>query len=75
MGGSSYDRDVYEESSSSSWGSSYGSSFGTSSESAKKFTSATLHSSMNPKGKILKSNSKSPSEAFTAVLKLDNDDD
>ena len=60
MGGSSYDRDVYEESSSSGWGSSYGSSFGTSSESAKKFTSTTLHSSMNPNGKILKSNSKSP---------------
>ena len=60
MGGPTYDRDVYEESSSSSWGSSYSSSFGTSSESAKKFTSTTLHSSMNPKGKILKSNSKSP---------------
>lgn len=59
MGGFSYDRDVYEESSSSSWGSSY-SSFGTSSESAKKFTSTSLDSSMKPNGKILKSKSKSP---------------
>ncbi len=59
MGGSSYDRDVYEESSSSSWGSSYG-GFGTSSESAKKFTSTSLDSSMKPNGKILKSKTKSP---------------
>lgn len=59
MGGFSYDRDVYEESSSSSWDSTY-SSFGTSSESVKKFTSTSLDSSMQPKGKILKSNSKSP---------------
>lgn len=60
MGGSSYDRDVYKECSSSSWGSSYSSSFGTSYESSKMFTSTTLHTSMNPKGKILTSNSKSP---------------
>ena len=59
MGGSSYDRDVYEESSSSSWGSSY-SSFGTSSESAKKFTRTSLDSSMKPNAKILKSKTKSP---------------
>ena len=58
MGGFSYDRDVYSDSSSSSWGSS--SSFGASSYSASKFTSSSLHSSMKPNGKILESNSKSP---------------
>jgi len=52
MGGSSYDRDVYSGSSSSSWG--------TSSASTKKLSSRSLDSSMDPTGKILKSNSKYP---------------
>ena len=51
MGGSSYDRDVYSDSSSSSWGSS--SSFGASSYSASRFTSSSLDSSLKPNGKIL----------------------
>lgn len=58
MGGSSYDRDVYSGSSSSSWGSS--SSFGASSYSVYKFTSSSLDSSMKPNGKILESKTKSP---------------
>lgn len=59
MGGSSYDRDVYSSSSSRGWRSSY-SSFGESSYSESKLSSSTLHSSMNPKGKILRSNTKTP---------------
>lgn len=55
MGGSSYDRDVYSSSSSSSWG-----SFGASDYSASKFTRSFLDSSMNPNGKILKSSAKTP---------------
>lgn len=58
MGGSSYDRDVYSDSSSSSWGSS--SSFGASSYSASRFTSSSLDSSLKPNGKILESKTKSP---------------
>ena len=61
MGGYSYDRDVYSSSSSSSWGSSSSSSsFGSSSYSKSKMSRTTLDSSMNPKGKILKSTSKHP---------------
>lgn len=59
MGGSSYDRDVYSSSSSSGWRSSC-SSFGESSYSESKLSSSTLHSSMNPKGKVLKSKTKTP---------------
>lgn len=55
MGGSSYDRDVYSSSSSSSWG-----SFGASDYSASKFTRSSLDSSMKPNGKILKSSAKTP---------------
>ena len=58
MGGSSYDRDVYSDSSSSSWGSS--SSFGASSYSASRFTSSSLDSLLKPNGKILESKTKSP---------------
>lgn len=58
MGGSSYDRDVYSDSSSSSWGSS--SSFGASSYSASRFTSSSLDSALKPNGKILESKTKSP---------------
>lgn len=58
MGGSSYDRDVYSDSSSSSWGSS--SSFGASSYSASRFKSSSLDSSLKPNGKILESKTKSP---------------
>lgn len=56
MGGSSYDRDVYSSSSSSSWGN----SFGASDYSASKLTRSSLDSSMKPNGKILESKTKSP---------------
>lgn len=59
MGGSSYDRDVYSSSSSYGWSSS-SNSFGASSYSASKLSSSTLHQSMIPNGKILKSNTKTP---------------
>lgn len=61
MGGSSYDRDIYKESSSSSWSSSYSgsSSFGASDISEAKLSSTSLDSSMLPNGKILKSTAKS----------------
>ena len=52
MGGSSYDRDVFSSSSYASWGSS--------STSAAKLSSSSLDSSMDPKGKILKSGAKTP---------------
>ena len=58
MGGSSYDRDVFSDSSSSGWGSS--SSFGASTYSQYQFTSKTLDSSINPTGKIIKSTTKTP---------------
>ena len=58
MGGFSYDRDVYSDSSSSDWGSS--SSYGASSYSASRFTSSYLDSSLKPNGKILESKTKSP---------------
>ena len=64
MGGPTYDRDVYSDSSSSGWGSSSysssGSSFGASSYSASKLSSTTLDKSMKPNGKILKSKTKTP---------------
>lgn len=52
MGGSSYDRDVYSSSSSSSWGSS--------SYSSERLRSSYLHSSMRANGKILESKTKTP---------------
>lgn len=52
MGSYSYDRDVYSGSSYSSWG--------TSDYSASKLNSNKLDSSMDPKGKVLKSTSKNP---------------
>ena len=52
MGGSSYDRDVFSSSSSSSWGSS--------ATAATKLSSSMLDSSMDPKGKTLKSSAKTP---------------
>ncbi len=59
MGGSSYDRDVYGNSSNSGWGSSY-SSFGASSLSASKLNRTTLDDSLKPNGKILESKTKTP---------------
>ena len=59
MGGSSYDRDVYSDSSSSGWGSSY-SSFGASSYSASKLSSTDLDDCMLPNNKILESKTKNP---------------
>lgn len=52
MGGSSYDRDVYSGSSYSSWG--------VSDASSSKLSSSSLHSSMNPTNRGIKSNSKNP---------------
>lgn len=52
MGGSSYDRDVYSSSSSSGWGTSY--------TSRSAFTSSRLDPSMNPNGKIVKSDTMNP---------------
>jgi len=62
MGGSSYDRDVYSSSSSSSsWGSSSSfSNWGASTTSQSKLSSSTMDSSMNPKGKTLRSTTKNP---------------
>lgn len=54
MGGSSYDRDVYTDDSSSSWG------FGASSYSASRFSSRSLDPSMDPRGKVLESTAKTP---------------
>lgn len=51
MGGFSYDRDVYSDSSSSNWGSSY---------SASKLTSSSLDDSMKANRKILESKTKTP---------------
>jgi len=59
MGGSSYDRDVYSSSSTSSWGSGYN-SFGVSSYSTEKLNSSVLHPSMKPNGKILESKTRTP---------------
>lgn len=59
MGGFSYDRDVYSSSSSYGWSSS-SNNFGASSYSQSKLSSSTLHSSMKPNGKILKSKTKTP---------------
>ena len=53
MGGYSYDRDVYGSSS-------YGSSWGSSSYSQSALSASSLDSTMNPKGKILKSYTKNP---------------
>jgi len=52
MGGSSYSRDVYSSSSSSSWG--------TSSTSVTKLSNNTLDGSMKSNGKVIKSTSKNP---------------
>jgi len=52
MGGSSYDRDVYSSTSSSNWG--------TSTVSTAKLKSSTLDSSMDPRGRTLKSNAQTP---------------
>jgi hypothetical protein len=52
MGSYSYDRDVYSSSSYSNWGSS--------SYSASKLSASTLDKSVNPKGKVIESNSKNP---------------
>ena len=62
MGGGSYDRDVYSESSSSGWGSSSESSrFGTSEESERKMgTNTRMDTSLSPIGKIIVSHSKHP---------------
>lgn len=57
MGGSSYDRDVYSDSSSSGWGSSY---MGASSYSASKLSSTDLNDCMLPNNKILESKTKNP---------------
>ena len=62
MGGGSYDRDVYAESSSSSWGSSYDSShFGTSKESEREMgQNKEMDSNLSPIGKIIVSHAKTP---------------
>ena len=52
MGSYSYDRDVYSSSSYSNWGSS--------GYSASKLSANTLDESINPNGKVIKSNSKNP---------------
>lgn len=52
MGGSTYDRDVYSGSSSSSWGSS--------SYSAKKLSSSSLDASLLPNAKFIESKTKTP---------------
>jgi len=54
MGGSSYDRDVYSSSSSSSGG------WGTSTVSTAKLKQYTMDPAMNPKGKVIRSTSKNP---------------
>lgn len=60
MGGRDYDRDVYSESSSSSWGRS-SSSFGVSEESREKMGSnKRMDASLNPRDKIIRSHSKHP---------------
>lgn len=56
MGGGCYDRDVYGASSSYGWGG----GFGVSDVSASKFKNTSLDTSMNPRGKILNSNTKTP---------------
>lgn len=60
MGGSSYERDVYPSSSSSSWSSRSSSSFGESSYSKSRLSSSILSKSMKPNGKILESKTKHP---------------
>lgn len=59
MGGFSYDRDVYDSSSSSGWGSSYSGGYG-SSVASSKLSATTLDKTMHPLDKRLKSSTKHP---------------
>ncbi|MGE5474570.1 MAG: hypothetical protein ACM3UU_10155 [Ignavibacteriales bacterium] len=61
---SDYDRDVTSTKSSSGWG---GSNYGASTDSQKALSATDLDSSMDPKGKKLKSNSKHPIIIFLDV--------
>jgi hypothetical protein len=59
MGGGSYDRDVNSTSSTTGWGNS-SSGYGVSEDAEARFTRSYLDPSMDPRGKILSSNAKTP---------------